>query len=528
MSVTVNDILKLPCMNGSEVIAGKGGLSRVLSSVTVLEFADANDLQQEILSDIDFYGSEMVITAFANIPDNVEYQCANIRRLAAVGEAGMILYYVGIIMPRVDQALIDLANELDFVLILMPENRRNLRYSEVITEVMEAIIKDQSEEISVMSDVLDYMCRLPEHQRTIDTVLRITRDRIRTSLILADCNGHVLSQSNWPMSLELHLNDFAGFDIMKPVPLKDNRTVWRYPLNQGNPESMELYIIKDGNTLTRELVTQIVELIRLAVSLWSNNHADVQISELIRAILRDEPLKMRRLAELFHIDISSIHSMWVLSIEGAEGAQRQRNAIEALTELRNVLAYRCNTAISDIYEGYIVGFMAWNDKDENISLLCNDLSEALAHKGISVSLFRCYGLIDTADVRHAFLMIKDHADEAKRIWPARQSYSLEELEFVSSCCETIEKGEDVLESALKPLKLLEYFGEGAELLNTLGVYLLDADSSVSRCADMLFLHKNTIKYRLGRIGACLGYNVNKEPEKFNLYKASAMKRLLEK
>ena len=31
---------------------------------------------EEILSSIDFYGSEMVITAFANIPDNVEQQCA--------------------------------------------------------------------------------------------------------------------------------------------------------------------------------------------------------------------------------------------------------------------------------------------------------------------------------------------------------------------------------------------------------------------------------------------------------------------
>ena len=172
--------------------------------------------------------------------------------------------------------------------------------------------------------------------------------------------------------------------------------------------------------------------------------------------------------------------------------------------------------------------MAWSDKDENVSALYHDLIEVLDEKGICATLFHCNGLIDTSDVRHAFLMIKEHAVEAKRIWPKRQNYSLEELEFVAMCCETVEKGEDVFEYAIKPLKLLEDFGEGAELTNTLCVYLLDAESGVSRCAELLFLHKNTIKYRLGRIGACLGYNVNKEPEKFNLYKAAAIKRLLEK
>lgn len=112
MSVTVNDIMKLPCMSEAKVIAGEAGLTRVLSSVTVLEFSDTSDLQQEILSNIDFYGSELVITAFASIPENIEKQCDNIRRLAAVGEAGLILYYVGILMPRVDPALIELANQL--------------------------------------------------------------------------------------------------------------------------------------------------------------------------------------------------------------------------------------------------------------------------------------------------------------------------------------------------------------------------------------------------------------------------------
>ena len=43
MSVTVKDILKLPCLNGATVVGGAGGLTKVLSSVTVLELSDDNE-----------------------------------------------------------------------------------------------------------------------------------------------------------------------------------------------------------------------------------------------------------------------------------------------------------------------------------------------------------------------------------------------------------------------------------------------------------------------------------------------------
>ena len=85
-----------------------------------------------------------------------------------------------------------------------------------------------------------------------------------------------------------------------------------------------------------------------------------------------------------------------------------------------------------------------------------------------------------------------------------------------------------MKKAIKPLQLLDDFSEGAELLHTLSVYLLDVHSSITRCAELLYLHKNTVKYRLGRIGACLGHHVDKEPEKFYLYRAVVLNRLLEK
>lgn len=524
MSVTVADILNFPCLKGAKVVAGREGLSKMVSSISVLEFSDANDLQKEILSSIEFYGSELVITAFAHIPTNVKLQCDNIRRLAAVGEVGMILYYVGILMPKVDQALIDLADELDFVLIVMPEKRFDLRYSEVICEVMAAIIHDQSTSPTLVSDILAQISRLPDHQRTVDTVLRLVRDRIRCTMILADYNKRILGLETWPISLELDVESLPPITTMTPVPLSKDRSMWRCPLDPQNPQSMELCLVKDGAALPKELVLQVVDVVRLAVNLWSSHHADVQISELVRAILLDEPLKMRRLAELFRIDVASMHSMWILQ---CEDSTRESFDQYALNCLRDCLSARCRTMAADYYEGYAVAFMDWPERGEEPMQLAESLFQQLSGMGIRATLTQCHHLQNTGDVRSAFLLNRDHLENAKRIWPRSQCYTSSELEYAARCREVVNAGEDVLQKALRPLLPLDQSKERTELRKTLAVFLLDAEGNVARTGELLYLHKNTIKYRIGRIRSLLEYEVNKEPERSYLYRAVSICRLMD-
>ena len=50
-------------------------------------------------------------------------------------------------------------------------------------------------------------------------------------------------------------------------------------------------------------------------------------------------------------------------------------------------------------------------------------------------------------------------------------------------------------------------------------------SSVTTCAELLFLHKNTVKYRINRIRELLGHPVDKVPELFSLYRSAALHRL---
>jgi len=65
-----------------------------------------------------------------------------------------------------------------------------------------------------------------------------------------------------------------------------------------------------------------------------------------------------------------------------------------------------------------------------------------------------------------------------------------------------------------------------ELLQTLCVYLLDADMSMQRTAELLFLHKNTIKYRIRHLKQLLHSPITAMPDSAFLYQACALYRIL--
>ena len=154
-------------------------------------------------------------------------------------------------------------------------------------------------------------------------------------------------------------------------------------------------------------------------------------------------------------------------------------------------------------------------------MCCAQLEQA----GLRAVLTLCQSLATTADVRRAYLAIRAFQNDAAKIWPGKRWYTVQEVEFAQSCRVMIEEGEEAVQQRLAVLAPIREGGE-AELERTLQILLLDAGSSVARTAELLFLHKNTVKYRLQRIAGRLGYPVGKMPETFALYTACALERLL--
>lgn len=196
MGVTVRDCLKLPSLRNAEILAGHAGLDQFVSTVSVLEYAKTVAMESPL-----FLGNEIILTAFISVKDDVDAQCDAIRRLHAVGEAALVLYYVNYFLGGVDQKLIAVADELGFPLIVMPRDDYTLRYSDVITEVLMQIFLDHQRDTRFAAQMLRQISMMQEQRRSVNGILRLLSDRCQYTFLLADEDGKDCGFAPWPMSI---------------------------------------------------------------------------------------------------------------------------------------------------------------------------------------------------------------------------------------------------------------------------------------------------------------------------------------
>ena len=528
MSVTVSQLMELPCLRRAKVLAGRGSLDRIVTSITVLEYSTPTEMQKKLFESIDFWGSELILTGFCNIADDVEAQCNNIRMFAMAGEVGIILYYVGLIMPRVDPRLIQLADELGFVLICMPENEPNLRYGEVIREAMDAIVRDELNNPTFTIDLLEQMTKVPPSQQSVKTILRITSDRLRASAVITDSEYRVLSEASWPRNQDLSWSDMIGRTALHAGSdcaweIKGEQTLWAYKaeIQPGHYSRMYLFVFSERGKLDQVLWKQVVEGVRVSMGVWGKTHDQTDLSELTRAIILDEPIKMRRLGDLYHIDVASLSDMWILRSLTGENLSPWTSEIARLSSLYT------NIGLCEHYENDIlifpVGSRTLHEMDEWTAALAQFCGE----NHLSARITRCPLLQYTANAKYAYETNRAYLEDSTKVFPMRAFFTISEIEFVKECREIAVRGKEAVRRYMSLLEPILSGKDGSEIITTLAVFLLDKNSSITETAAHLFVHKNTVKYRLQKASNLLGFRVGDIPQSKNLIYALALRRIMQ-
>lgn len=527
MSITIAEILKLPSMNGAEVLAGRGGLHRPVESVSVLEYGDVTEKLEQFFQNNPFEGNELVITAFASIRSDVDAQCANIRRYHSVGAVGFVLYYVGILMPEVSPRLIRLCDELDFPLICMPRGKLNLRYSEAIGEIMFEVFHQRQREGYFVSDLLDRMSGLPPHQRNVDTLLRMLSDHLHVSVILTDPTNKDLTAVFWPRALEESVShrlegwlaELGGGSQLKVSLGERTGHLQRCPHLSSDPADYSVCLLKYGEPAGEDALWQSGELIRLFLHIWNKDHGKFVTSEIVRAIINDQVVQMNRLAKLFHIDVSQLNQMWLFHPR-SPGQKHDDGLIRRLFDQFQRFS---DPVLISYYEENLVVFthasQRYDERSQTLEAMGSLLAEQAAHHDIVC--FDC--LATTADVRQAYLDSTQFVGAARKLYPSRQVLRASDILFAGQCQQILADGKNASQY-LRLLSQLE--GVNPVLLPTAEAYLLDASSNMAQAAKLLFVHLNTVKYRLHLIQDLLGYVPGKMPDAFPLYLAVALHRLM--
>lgn len=527
MSIKLEELLKLPSLREAKVVAGKEGLTKLVSSISVLEYTDVASLKEDLFNNDEFYGSEIVISALIMIKDDVEAQCRTIEHLHKVGEIGLILYYVGVFLPKIDEKVIELADTLGFTLIVMPEKQMSLRYSEVIYEVIEAIVKNEMVSPSFVSEMVEQISGVPLPQRNMDTVLKILADRTRSSLVLANKNNQVIHAVTWPRTSTMNI--FETVEQYKELSV-DQVLVKRngdQPLyiskkviaQEGIP-FLNLYILKEKDPLVLDTAVQLAEVVQVFINLWGKHYDEISTAELMKAIMNDESVKMRRLANILNIDVTAIHMMWIVETNNMEEEQ-------LLKKVKEYVRQNYHVSLVDFYNGFLIILVDDSIIQEDPFQSANRLLALLDEKEQNFTITICQNMNNTTEVQQAYTNCNEYLRIAKIIYPYKKIFTLQEMNFSLECFQIINSGELAIEKILQPISpIREHGNQAEELLSTLTVYLLEGNNRFQETADILYLHKNTIKYRIQRIIEILKYPVTKSPEVFQLYKAVAVYRML--
>lgn len=522
MSVTMKQILSLPSLSKAEVVAGKMGLDHIVTSVSVLEYANSTSLSDELFQKVVFQGGEVVISALVSVKDDVDAQCACIQRLYDVGEVGLILYYVGVFLPEIHERIIQLANKLSFPIICMPKKRKDLRYSEVIMEVSEAIFQEDVGKRQIVTELLERISLLPPHQRSMDTILRMVSDRSRCSIYVLNSQYQLINEASWPKIPNVAFSDVQhmlhqqGEQVMKI----HGQLFYMYceKIEDQNQPSLPIVILKEGAPIVFDIVHQILEIVQLFINIWGKGHGNVGQEELIRAILNDEPVKMRQLGSILDIDVFNIHSMWMLHTkEDLHQLQQQTDAF---------LLQHYHSLISAIHDDYVIAFMG----KERIKGNAKDLHDVFLQE-LKQDIIVCgsYSLEQTSDVRRAYLDIIAYLKDAIIIYPSANYITLQQLQVAVETKAILNCGEERVQDILHVLSFqTKDSKQQEELLNTLEIHLLDTNLHIQETAKQLFVHKNTVKYRLHIIEEQLHMRLSETPEMLELYRACALRRLLKK
>ena len=340
MALTIRDCCRLPSLAMAEVIAGHKGLDRPVDSVSVLEWMDLKAFQTQY-----FLQNEIVITSFFTFRDDVPSQLLALRRLRESGETAMILYYVGLILPEVDPALIELADELEFPIIMMPRHQTNLRYAEAIREISEQIQRSRAYEPDFVHATLERLSQVPEIHRSVVTALRLLSDQMQATLVLCDSQFQEYLTAAWPRSLHIQVRRLLdaylaeqpgmdGFEVRECIPV--NNTRWH--------GAKLLVLAREGEPLhlSRERLGQVVTVLELTGKLWKNYEFDTYSADLLAAVINNDASETARLLKRRGADSLAFNTLWVLGLKDRSADYRERSLLlaEQLKALRTNLEAR--------------------------------------------------------------------------------------------------------------------------------------------------------------------------------------------
>lgn len=561
----VREALELPCFSGAVVIAGHEGLDRVVRHVTVVDTPGPYKWIR---------GDELLLTAAYFLKNEPEAQLSMIPELAPLGVAAIAMK-LGRYVDYMPPAMIDHADRYGLPLIELPYE---VAWIDIINPVMAEILNRQASILKeskqshemLMKLVLDG-CGLPEIatrlSSLIDRPVTIT-DQQWNLIATSPRHSNSLSKDAFQpdQGNPKPDNDLTPRSLAALGP-EDLRQAWRSGtvmdhsvlpnLRVGNGliivpvlvgEKVYAYIVvSEGpgklsalNLTTIENASTVcaVEILRIRASHETQRHfRNDFVSDLVSGDFESLESITRR-AEAFDWNLSCPHILLNVDIDSLEKhyekldydnktlRSSQENFIR-IVESAPTDGYICRKLVGAGKANRTVVLLSFDEgvdlqtaKARALRIAEYIRSEAEHHLNpITVSIGVSRIAFNVGQIQDAHKQAIQALTVGRQIFGANRVIHFDELGIFRIICEGLGTEEHRMfhEEWVQPI--VEYDEErGTNLVGTLNAYFM-CNMSVVESAEKLYIHENTLRYRLSKVESILGKQLSSGETALNLWLA---------
>jgi len=545
MGITVEDVLKFGGLKGARVLAGHKGLVNEIKAVDVIEEPYITKWLRS---------NTLMLTTFYALKDNKEAQINLVRKMAEAGAAGLVVDPKTYI-ERLPEEVLKLANELNLPVIEIPPE---VGYIDIITPILNAIFDRESHITKKAEEINELFTNVILKKGGFQGIANTLTELTGYPAVILDksfgvlawrgkenycgkCLGEIIAGGQIEEILKTtglevsrtktsikSCTRYKNHDItFMVIPVKIDMEVHGYIMIWGieRPfDKLDLIAIEHASKVTA------IELIKQeAIQENQRRQRKTFFSDLLKGHFSSNEEVYSRAANL-GIDLKGIGA--VIAAEMCY-IDRDLNKSNIKLTYSNIIELICSklSEIQDLilFENskhiVILPKITGVEKTtgENIKkellkigfLIKTKLEEEIGFVAVALGIGRFYR--NLSDIKKSYSEAQKALIIIRKVFNTAAVIHFDDL-GVYKLLTKFDDGDELdlfFKETVYPLK--KYDEEnGTELIRTLDIYF-ECGENLASAADKLYIHINTLKYRMNRIKEILGISSFTMENKINLY-----------
>lgn len=513
-SLPVSDVLKIPIFKGCKLISGESGISKQCKDLTILETPDGVDWLR---------GGEFLVSSGYAFKDNKEKYDDIIYKLHQKGVSAFGIKrnrYLKIIPEK----MIEQSCKYSLPLILLPFE---LIYTDAVSQFYEALFYKKNKYLLEQKSILEKFNNIIINGENTQQIVEFIAMLTDSSVLIFDCVYNLISKSVNSSQHELiiekiidNISKFYEVNSNKQIQI-DNVYINKHEIK--NRDKTLGYFIRIGDNPEDKVLRKTINYGCWIISSKMVNNVGDHFNNLkIKKMVTEIIMNKDNLSKSFFLNIREIFQ-WT---------DKDKFVGICFHFLYNdSMKNKINDYKKQFYDIILIRILDKNgflitEKHDNVFVLfplrdniLQDIKKKvqILYKSWKDEISISYGI---SDKYTDFIYIKNMYYESmiSAIFPTNNLIAKNDSLRFAKIIGLLEDNKELYDSYDSVISKLEDYDSkhNAMLLETLKMYLI-CNMNKKYTSDKLFIHAETLRYRLNKIKEITGYSLNTSEGIFMLY-----------